>query len=54
MIAPALYVALSLGEKEDARKWSLREFLAITVPYVLISLVICYVLMVLIWVLPFM
>ena len=52
--APALYVALSLGEKEDARKWSLREFLRMTIPYVLISLVVCYVLMVLIWVLPFM
>ena len=33
--APALYVALSMGEKEDARKWSLREFLGMTVPYVL-------------------
>ena len=52
--APALYVALSIGEKEDARKWSLREFLAMTVPYVLISLVVCYVLMVFIWVLPYM
>ncbi len=52
--APALYVALSLGEKEDASKWSLRRFLSFSVPYVLISLVVCYVLMVLIWVLPFM
>ena len=52
--APALYVALSMGEKEDARSWSLREFLSFSVPYVLISLVVCYVLMVLIWILPFM
>jgi len=52
--APALYVALSMGEKEDARKWSLREFLSFSVPYVLISLVVCYVLMVFVWVLPFM
>lgn len=51
--APALYVALSMGEKEDARSWSLREFLSFSVPYVVISLVICYVLMVVIWVLPF-
>lgn len=52
--APALYVALSMGEKEDARKWSLKEFLSFSIPYVLISLVVCYVLMVFVWVLPFM
>ena len=52
--APALYVALTMGEKEDARKWSLKEFLSYSVPYVLISLIVCYALMVLIWVLPFM
>jgi Na+/H+ antiporter NhaD/arsenite permease-like protein len=52
--APALYLALSLGEKEDGRKWSLREFLSYSVPYVLVSLGTCYVLAVLIWVLPFM
>ena len=52
--APALYVALSLGEKEDAKKWSLKQFLSFSVPYVVISLVVCYVLMVLIWVVPFM
>lgn len=52
--APALYVALSMGEKEDGKKWSLKEFLSYSVPYVLISLIICYILMVIIWVLPFM
>ena len=52
--APALYVALSMGEKEDAAKWPLRKFLSFTVPYVLVSLVVCYILMVLIWVIPFM
>jgi len=52
--APALYLALSLGEKEDGRKWSLREFLSYSVPYVLVSLGTCYLLAVLIWVLPFM
>jgi Na+/H+ antiporter NhaD/arsenite permease-like protein len=52
--APALYVALTMGEKEDGKKWSLGQFLSYSVPYVLLSLVICYILMVLIWVLPFM
>ncbi len=52
--APALYVALSMGEKEDGRSWSLKEFLKFSVPYVVISLAVCYILMVLIWVLPFM
>jgi len=52
--APALYVALTMGEKEDGRKFSLKKFFGYTVPYVLISLIVCYILMVLIWVLPFM
>ncbi len=52
--APALYVALTMGEKEDGKKWSFMKFLSYSVPYVLLSLVICYILMVLIWVLPFM
>jgi Na+/H+ antiporter NhaD/arsenite permease-like protein len=52
--APALYVALTMGEKEDGKKWSLGQFLSYSVPYVLLSLVKCYILMVLIWVLPFM
>jgi Na+/H+ antiporter NhaD/arsenite permease-like protein len=52
--APALYVALTMGEKEDGRKWSVKEFLAYSVPYVLISLVVCYILMLIIWVFPLM
>jgi Na+/H+ antiporter NhaD/arsenite permease-like protein len=52
--APALYVALTMGEKEDGAKFSLKEFFSYTVPYVISSLIICYVLMVLIWVLPLM
>jgi Na+/H+ antiporter NhaD/arsenite permease-like protein len=52
--APALYVALTMGEKEDARKWSLREFLGYSVPYVLISLVVCYILLVFVWIYPYM
>jgi Na+/H+ antiporter NhaD/arsenite permease-like protein len=52
--APALYVAVALGEKEDGEKFSLRQFFSYTVPYVVLSLVLCYILMLLIWVLPFM
>jgi Na+/H+ antiporter NhaD/arsenite permease-like protein len=51
--APALYVALSLGEKEEGRKVSLREFLAWSVPFTLVASFICYVFGMLIWVLPY-
>ena len=51
--APALYVALSLGEKEEGRKVSLREFLAWSIPFTLVCSGICYVLGMLIWVLPY-
>jgi len=51
--APALYVALSLGEKEEGRKVSLREFLAWSVPFTLVCSGVCYVLGMLIWVLPY-
>jgi Na+/H+ antiporter NhaD/arsenite permease-like protein len=51
--APALYVALSLAEKEEGRKVSLREFLAWSVPFTLICATVCYVLGMLIWVLPY-
>jgi len=51
--APALYVALSLGEKEEGRKVSLREFLAWSIPFTLVCSFICYVLGMLIWVLPY-
>jgi Na+/H+ antiporter NhaD/arsenite permease-like protein len=50
--APALYVALSLAEKEERRKVSLREFLAWSIPFTLVCSVVCYVLGMLIWVLP--
>lgn len=50
--APALFVAVSLGEKEDGRKVPLKEFFSYTVPFALLSLIICYVLAVLLWVLP--
>ena len=51
--APALYVALTLGEKEEGRKVSLREFLAWSIPFTLVCSVICYILGMLIWVLPY-
>ncbi len=51
--APALYVALSLGEKEEGRKVSLREFLAWSVPFTIVCSVVCYVLGMLFWVLPY-
>jgi Na+/H+ antiporter NhaD/arsenite permease-like protein len=50
--APALYVALSLAEKEEKRKVSLREFLAWSIPFTLVCSVVSYVLAMLIWVLP--
>lgn len=52
--APALFVAVNLGEKEDRRKVSLKEFFGYTVPYVIISLVVCYIITILLWVLPFL
>lgn len=51
--APALYVALSLAEKEEKRKVSLREFLAWSIPFTLICSVVCYALGMLFWVLPY-
>jgi Na+/H+ antiporter NhaD/arsenite permease-like protein len=52
--APALFVAVNLGEKEDGRKVPLKEFFAFTLPYVIVSLVVCYVIGILLWVLPLM
>lgn len=51
--APALFVAKNLGEKEDQRTVGLGEFLSLSVPYVLVSLVVCYGIGMAIWVLPF-
>jgi len=51
--APALYVALSLGEKEEGRKVSLREFLSWSIPFTIICSLVCYVLGMLFWVLPY-
>jgi Na+/H+ antiporter NhaD/arsenite permease-like protein len=51
--APALYVALRIAEKEEDRKVSLREFLSWSLPFCLVSSAICYVLAMLVWVLPY-
>ncbi len=51
--APALFVAKNMGEKEDQKKVNLKEFLSFTLPYVIISLIFCYIPAMLIWVLPF-
>ena len=51
--APALYVALTISEKEEQRKVSLREFLAWSVPFTLVASGVCYVLGMLIWILPY-
>lgn len=50
--APALFAALNICEREEARKVSLREFLAWSVPFTLISSLICYLIGMAIWVLP--
>lgn len=51
--APALFVAKSMADKEDGRMSTLKEFLSMSAPYVVVSLVSCYVPAMLIWVLPF-
>jgi len=51
--APALFVAKNMGEKEDQKKVGLKEFLGYTLPYVIISLIFCYIPTMLIWVFPF-
>ena len=51
--APALYVALSIAEKEEGRKVSLREFLSWSVAFTLVATFVLYVLGMLIWVLPY-
>jgi Na+/H+ antiporter NhaD/arsenite permease-like protein len=52
--APALFVAVNLGEKEDKRKVPLKEFLGYTAVYVAVSLVVCFGVALVIWVFPFM
>jgi Na+/H+ antiporter NhaD/arsenite permease-like protein len=51
--APALFAALNICEREEKRKVSLREFLAWSVPFTLVAAATCYLIGMLIWVLPF-
>jgi len=51
--APALFAALNICEREEGRKISLREFLSWSVPFTLMAAIVCYVLGMLIWVLPY-
>ena len=51
--APALYVALTIAEKEEGRKVSAREFLSWSVAFTLVASLVCYVFGMLIWVLPY-
>jgi len=47
-------VAVNLGEKEDRRKVPLKEFFSYTLAYVAISLGVCYLFALIVWVFPFM
>ena len=51
--APALFVAQSICEREDSCKIGLNQFFSYTIPFVVITLVICFVLTLIIWVIPF-
>ena len=51
--APALFVAKCLGEKEDQCTFGLKPFLSISAPYVVVSLIACYIPAMLVWVIPF-
>lgn len=52
--APALFVAQSICEKEDSCRIQLNEFFRYSVPFVVVSLVIQYILLMLVWVIPSM
>jgi Na+/H+ antiporter NhaD/arsenite permease-like protein len=51
--APALFAALNICEREEGRKVSLREFLSWSVPFTLVAAGVCYLLGMLVWVLPY-
>ena len=51
--APALLVSQNICEKEDSCKIGIKQFLSYTAPFVAITLVICFVLMLVIWTIPF-
>ncbi|MCB1858474.1 MAG: permease [Gammaproteobacteria bacterium] len=51
--APALYVALNIVEREDRRKVPIKEFLKWSITFTIAASFVCFVLGMLIWVLPF-
>ena len=51
--APALFVAMNICEKEDRCKIGLKQFFSYTIPFVLITLIICFILALVIWIIPF-
>lgn len=51
--APALFVAQNICEKEDSCKIDLKQFLSYTLPFVVLTLVITFILALFIWVIPF-
>ena len=51
--APALFVAQNICEREDSCKIDLKQFFSYTIPFVAITLVICFVLALVIWIIPF-
>jgi len=51
--APALFVAQNICEREDSCRIDLKQFFSYTIPFVVVTLGICYILMLLIWVIPF-
>ena len=51
--APALFVALNICEREDKVKIGLKEFFSYTIPFVFITEIICFILALFIWIIPF-
>ena len=51
--APALFVAQNICEKEDSCRIDLKQFFSYTIPFVAITLLICFILTLVIWVIPF-
>ena len=51
--APALFVAQSICEKEDSCKIDIKQFFSYTVPFVVLSLIICFIFAMIVWVIPY-
>jgi Na+/H+ antiporter NhaD/arsenite permease-like protein len=51
--APALFVALNICEREEKRRFSLGEFLIWSVPFTVVASAVCYIIGLVVWVLPY-